>query len=92
MFLLNAEPRVAVRNIARRAAVVLAQPDVNVVDLVVGVHELDRERQAVDARVGKRDPRAADDADPVVVGVIAVQRDCVRRVGRRCDLIGRVPE
>jgi hypothetical protein len=41
MFLLNAQPRVAVGHVARGATVILAEPDVHVMDLAVSVHKLD---------------------------------------------------
>ena len=72
MTLLNAKARVAVRHVTRAAAVVLTQPDVHVMDLRVGVHKLNGERQTVDASICKGDAAARSNADPIIVGVGAV--------------------
>lgn len=92
MPLLNTQLRVAVRHVARAAAVVLAQPHVDVVNLCVCVDKLDREREAVHARVGERNATARHDADAAVIGICAVKRDGIWRVGRGRGLVCRVPE
>jgi hypothetical protein len=50
-------------------------------DLRVGVHELDRERQAINTCIGKGDTAARDNTDPIVVGVGAVDIDRISRIG-----------
>ena len=52
MPLSDAEPAVA----GRHVNAVLAQPDVDVVNRVIRIAELDRERDAIDARMIKRNP------------------------------------
>jgi len=72
MPLLNAQARVAIRNIPAAAAVVFAQPDVNIVDLGVGVNKLDRECEAINARISKCHPTARNNTHAIIRRVSAV--------------------
>jgi hypothetical protein len=53
--LLNTQPAIGIRNIARASRIVLPQPHVDIVNLRVGVDELNRKRQAVSSRLRERD-------------------------------------
>ena len=63
----DAELAIAISHVATCAAVVLAEPHVDVVNLRVGIAELNREREAVDPRMVNRDPAIGDHIDATVV-------------------------
>ena len=87
-----AELGIAVRDIAGAPTVIFTQPDIDVVDLRIGVNKLNRDRQAIDTRVAKSNTASRRDRDTIVVEIVTVESYRICRVCGGGSLSSRVPE
>jgi hypothetical protein len=75
MPLLNAQTSIRIRHITSAAAIILAQPNIHIMNLRICVNKLNRERQAVDACVRKSNATAGSNRNAIIGQIIAVKRD-----------------